>query len=145
MKKLWNAARLFEVVITGPSKDSTTLHIELSRATNVASSDPTNNAFLGRARDSKCDWGLCKMWLADCMNFHGESCGTYQPTQEGSIRLINVDEHRLETFSLSECVDLGYFALSYVWGRNAQRLTLTKETLPQFQKQMPFNNLSTTI
>jgi hypothetical protein len=149
--ELWNLSRFrirvrkpptevspIEAFVEDPYQDSTTIQIGVPCGTGGPGGSLVGNAFLGRIRHKRCDLKLCKLWLSACFNDHKPCRIDSLPTQGGSIRLINVQKNCLEDFIISGIQNLEYFALSYVWGLDAQRLKLTNATLSQLYKKFPF-------
>ena len=89
-----------------------------------ASSDDIVFPYSGRLQPTTIDFGLPRKWLQICRSEHSRRCVQHKDTKIEIIRLIDVEEMRVEVRQSIPC----FVALSYVWGR-ATSCRLTKKSL----------------
>ncbi|KAF0320022.1 tol protein-like protein [Colletotrichum asianum] len=75
--------------------------------------------------------GMILSWKNECLSRHDASC-CIAPTPRSSrisiFRLIDVTQRAVVRLSNVDITSLRYVALSYVWGKDAQKTTLTRKS-----------------
>jgi hypothetical protein len=101
-------------------------------------------SLLARSRSALCDISLFKSWLRICTENHSE-CS--HPAAKGTqpLRLVDVIDMCVVTFSGDEKLDKRYFALSYVWGKGAKNFLLTRENMQGYSQPQGLPTLPKTI
>jgi hypothetical protein len=110
---------------------------------------PTSNpasesTLLARYLPARCDITLFNSWLQICATSHPQCC---QKSGDATVplRLVDVVERCLITFSSPERSDAEYFALSYVWGRGPKKFVLTTKNLQEYCQPQGLPTLPKTI
>ncbi|KAK3400756.1 heterokaryon incompatibility protein-domain-containing protein, partial [Sordaria brevicollis] len=67
---------------------------------------------------------MIQRWLSRCERDHGQKCGHYFSETNFGDKLLVVDVQRGCLAEITPCLSKRYFALSYVWGRQATFQTL---------------------
>ena len=79
----------------------------------------------GRLRSPICEFEILRTWLSKCESSHS-LCWWTGPKPSLRLRLFDVKFRCVRQFHISSDNTVRYVALSYVWGSQAQRLTLTR-------------------
>lgn len=81
----------------------------------------------------RCDWGLIKSWLDDCISLHEHPIADafLSATQKGPSLLIYTQRHCV----VNARPDFTYAALSYVWGLAHGLLKCTKSTKESLMRE----------
>lgn len=113
----------------------------LAAPTSNPASEPT---LLARYLPARCDITLFNSWSQICATSHPQCC---QKPGDATVplRLVDLIERCLVTFSGSEKSDAEYFALSYVWGRGPKKFALTTENLQEYCQPQGLPALPKTI
>lgn len=98
--------------------------------------------YTGRLRPLLADLGLFRKWKELCCKEHQGICDAPEDMAGLSLRLIDVQRRLIVT----ECRNVSFVALSYVWGTNTEPC-LTQSTKFAFQREGSLNetNLPATI
>ena len=98
--------------------------------------------YTGRLRPLLADLGLFRKWKELCGKEHQGICDAPADMAGLSLRLIDVQRRLIVT----ECRNVSFVALSYVWGTNTKPC-LTQSTKSAFQREgsLNENNLPATI
>ena len=100
----------------------------------------------GRLRPLTCEPRLLRSWLRTCEEKHSR-CVSDNKAVLPELRFIDIKLRCVSKVHAHDNENLRYIALSYVWGKNAQRLTLTRANcshLGEIGSLQP-DNLSQTI
>lgn len=100
----------------------------------------------GRLRSPVCENGLLRTWLQNCESSHS-MCWWTGPKLSFHLRLFDVTFQCVRSFQVSLDNTVRYVTLSYVWGSQAQRLTLTRTNHNVLNKKgaIELDDLSRTI
>ena len=100
----------------------------------------------GRLRPPICEPELLRTWLSKCESSHS-MCWWTEPRIPLHLRLFDVQFRCMRRFQISLDNTVRYVALSYVWGSQAQRVTLTRANCDVLSKKGAINldDLSRTI
>ena len=79
----------------------------------------------GRLRSPVCEPEILRTWLSKCESDHA-MCWWTGPKASLRLRLFDVKFRCVRRFQISSDNTVRYVALSYVWGSQAQRLTLSR-------------------
>ncbi len=105
-----------------------------------------NSLRCGRLRSPICEPVLLRTWLQKCESSHS-MCWWTGPKLYFHLRLFDVEFQCVRSFQVSLDNTVRYLTLSYVWGSQAQRLTLTRANHRILNKKggIKLDDLSRTI
>ena len=105
-----------------------------------------NNLRNGRLRSPICEPEILQTWLSKCESSHS-MCWWAGPKASLRLRLFDIKFRSVRQFQLSSDNSVRYVALSYVWGSQAQRLTLSRANHKNLSKKGAINleDISRTI
>ena len=100
----------------------------------------------GRLRPPICEPEILRTWLSKCESGHS-MCWWTGPKASLRLRLFDIKFRCVRQFQISSDNTVRYVALSYVWGSQAQRLTLSRANHKVLSKKGAINldELSRTI
>ena len=93
-----------------------------------------NNLRNGRLRSPICEPKILRTWLHNCESSH-PMCWWIGPKTSLRLRLFDVKFRCVRKFQISLDDTVRYVALSYVWGLQAQRQTLTRSNYDILSKK----------
>ena len=92
----------------------------------------------GRLRFPICEPKILRTWLSKCESSHS-MCWWTGPKPSLRLRLFDIKFRCVRNFQISPDNTVRYVALSYVWGSQAQRLTLTRANHKALSKKGAIN------
>ncbi|KAL9063781.1 MAG: hypothetical protein Q9161_009279 [Pseudevernia consocians] len=100
----------------------------------------------GRLRSPICEPDILRTWLSKCESSHS-MCWWTGPKPSLRLRLFDIRFRCVRQFQISSDNTVRYVALSYVWGSQAQRLTLSRANHKVLSKKGAINldDISRTI
>jgi hypothetical protein len=99
---------------------------------------------LARSQSALCEVSLFKSWLRICTENHSR-CSHTAANGTQPLRLVDVKNMCLVTFSGDEKLNKRYFALSYVWGKGDKSFLLTRENMQEYNRHQGIPTLPKTI
>lgn len=100
--------------------------------------DERNDMGSARLRSSKFQPSVSRHWLRVCEDLHPD-CLWNGPKSSLFLRFLDVKDRCIKQVSFSQTNRPPYVALSYQWGRNAQRLVMTKGNFEHLCKSGSIN------
>ena len=100
----------------------------------------------GRLRSPICEPEVLRTWLSKCESSHS-MCWWTGPKPSLRLRLFDIKFRCVRQFRISSDNTVRYIALSYVWGSQAQRLTLSRANHKALSKKgaISLHEISRTI
>ena len=92
----------------------------------------------GRLRSPICEPEILRTWLSKCESSHS-MCWWTGPKASLRLRLFDIKFRCVRRFQISSDNTVRYVALSYVWGSQAQRLTLSRANHKVLSKKGAIN------
>ena len=92
----------------------------------------------GRLRTPICEPKILRTWLSKCESSHS-MCWWTGPKASLRLRLYDIKFRCVRQFQISSDNTVRYVALSYVWGSQAQRLTLSRANHKVLSKKGAIN------
>lgn len=92
----------------------------------------------GRLRSTICEPEILRSWLSKCESSHS-MCWWTGPKPSLRLRLFDIKFRCVRQFHISSDNTVRYVALSYVWGSQAQRLTLSRANQKVLSKKGAVN------